>query len=352
MNALQDHRVLITGAGGMLGSAIYPYFSSRFGAVQATDKDLGDPWISRLDVRDTPALQQTFADFRPTIVLHLAACTDLEFCEANPDVARDTNATATGTVADACEQSGATLVYISTAGVFDGTKQGPYTEDDAPRPIMVYGQTKRDGEILAAARCRRHFIVRAGWMIGGGAMKDHKFVQAILGQILAGAKVIHAVNDRFGTPTYAHDFALNLLELLASERHGTYHMVCEGSGSRHDVARHILDICGRDDIELKAVDSSFFGHNYYAPRPVSEMMLNTRLAALGLNHMRPWQDALRDYISREFAPAMAGAETGGERRCRPDRRKQHMAWKGAERRKSAGRRTTEAALQPAQTPAT
>lgn len=340
---MDNERVLITGAGGMLGNAVYPYFSSRFTHLSATDKDVNESWLSHLDVRDTAELRRRFASIKPTLVLHLAACTDLEFCEVHPDVAKDTNETSTREVAALCEEYGATLVYISTAGVFDGTKEGFYTEQDQPRPIMVYGQTKYDGELHAAASCSRHFIVRAGWMVGGGAAKDHKFVHHILGQIVSGAKVIHAVNDRFGTPTYTHDFALNLFKLLDSRKYGTYHMVCEGSGTRYDVARHILDISGRSEIELKSVDSTFFEGNYFAPRPVSEMMLNANLSALGINLMRPWRDALQDYVTREFPHALAGADPDAERRSRSERRKQAVAWNAMERRKALGRRTVEGA---------
>jgi dTDP-4-dehydrorhamnose reductase len=338
---MENERVLITGAGGMLGNAVYPYFSSRFANLTATDKDVNESWLSHLDIRDKAELRRHFATIKPTLVLHLAACTDLEFCEVHPDVAVETNATATGEVAALCEEYGATLVYISTAGVFDGKKQGFYTEQDQPRPIMVYGQTKYDGELLAARNCSRHFIVRAGWMVGGGTAKDHKFVNHILGQIVSGAKVIHAVNDRFGTPTYTHDFALNLFKLLDSRKYGTYHMVCEGSGTRYDVARHILDICGRTEIELTSVDSSFFESNYFAPRPVSEMMLNANLSTLGINLMRPWREALKDYVTREFPLALAGADPEAERRARGERRKLVVSWNAKERRRTTARRSVE-----------
>lgn len=335
-----EDSVLITGAGGMLGNAVYPYFSSRYPRLTATDKDVNEPWLSSLDVRDTGALRGQFERLKPTLVLHLAACTDLEFCEVHRDIATETNATSTAEVAGLCEEYGATLVYISTAGVFDGTKKdGFYTEQDAPSPIMHYGRTKYDGELEAARRCSRHFIVRAGWMVGGGRAKDHKFVHHILGQIVAGERSIRAVNDRFGTPTYTHDFALNLFKLLDSRKYGTYHMVCEGSGSRYDVAREILDICGHQDIELIPVDSSYFAANYFAPRPVSEMMTNANLRAHGLNFMRPWKEALRDYLTRDFPHAFKGQEqAGGERRMRTERRKQSLPWTGPERRKSQGRR--------------
>jgi dTDP-4-dehydrorhamnose reductase len=334
---MKKQRVLITGAGGMLGNAIVPYFSARFETVCATDKDVTEPWLGYLDVRDTTAIRRKFAEFAPDLVLHLAACTDLEFCEIHPAIARATNATASGDVAALCEEHGVTLVYISTAGVFDGTKDGFYTERDQPNPIMVYGATKYEGERLVAARCSRQFTVRAGWMVGGGAMKDKKFVHRMLGQVVAGAKTIHAVHDRLGTPTYTHDFALNLLELLDSRRYGTYHMVCEGSGTRYDVAREILEITGRTDIRLVPVPSSHFAEDYFAPRPVSEMMINANLAALGLNRMRPWRVALREYIAREFPHAFVGTCALGDRRARADRRKEAIDWNGRERRKALRR---------------
>ena len=338
---MKDAAVLITGAGGMLGNAIYPYFASCFGSVFATDKDVNESWLQYLDVRDPAALRRAMEDVRPAVVLHLAACTDLEFCEVHPEIARATNAEATRTVAMLCEEYGATLVYISTAGVFDGRKEGFYTELDRANPIMVYGQTKYDGELLAAECCSRTFVVRAGWMVGGGAKKDHKFVHHILGQVVSGTKRIHAVNDRFGTPTYTHDFALNLFRLLDTRAYGTYHMVCEGAGTRYDVARAILDITGRTEIELLPVDSSFFAANYFAPRPVSEMMRNANLEALGINLMRPWREALSDYILREFPQALAGA-AAGERRVRAERRKETLLWTGPERRRKNERRRGEA----------
>ena len=338
-----EQRVLITGAGGMLGNAVYPYFASRFSTVTATDKDVNETWLSYLDVRDKAAVHRAFEQLRPTLVLHLAACTDLEFCEVHSGIAQETNVEATRQVAIECEKLGATLVYISTAGVFDGTKQGFYTEKDRANPIMVYGRTKYDGELMAHGYCSRAFVVRAGWMVGGGAKKDHKFVHHILGQIVSGAKKIHAVNDRFGTPTYTHDFALNLFKLLDTREYGTYHMVCEGAGTRHDVAKAILEIAGRDDIELVSVGSSFFASNYFAPRPVSEMMTNANLRSLGINAMRPWREALSDYLAREFPHAFAGAQVpGGERRVRTERRKETLAWTGPERRKKGERRTERA----------
>lgn len=298
-------RVLITGCGGMLGNRVYPIFAERCERVVATDRVVSEPWLERLDVRDRPALAATFCRLQPDLVLHLAAETDLEWCEAHPAAAEATNARATRQVSRLCEACGATLVYVSTAGVFDGRKEGFYTEDDAPNPIMVYGRTKYEGERHAQGECRRTYVVRAGWMIGGGYRKDHKFVRLILEQVKAGRKAIHAVDDKWGTPTCTGRFAANLYQLLETEAYGTYHMVCEGGGTRYDVAVELMRALGRDDVAVRPVDSAFFQSTYHAPRPRSEMLTNRNLQRLGLNHMGRWRDALREYVSSEYADLQA-----------------------------------------------
>ena len=312
---MRSGRVLITGSGGMLGSAIHPYFQQHFD-VRATDKIVKAPWLEQLDVRDEVKLRRVFDDFQPDLVLHLAAETDLEFCEANPEIAAEVNAYATSRVAELAEKRGCTLVYISTAGVFDGHKETFYTEEDIPRPIMVYGQTKLDGENYVRSICRKHYVVRAGWMVGGGFHTDHKFVFRIIEQLTEGRKVIHAVDDRLGTPTYTEDFARTLFALLGHEAYGTYHMVCAGSGSRYDVAREVVRICGLTDVEVKPVDSEFFREQFPAPRPRSEMMRNANLEKLGINLMRHWTIALRDYLEREYLNPKLSAAVALQARTR------------------------------------
>lgn len=285
----------------MLGNAIYSYFVARSDNVLASDKVVDEDWLVKLDVRDNVEMSKTFKEFKPDIVLHLAAETNLEFCETHPEVAIATNVVATETIAKLSKEYGSTLVYISTAGVFDGAKKGLYTEEDKPNPIMVYGQTKYDGELKAQKYCPKTYVVRAGWMMGGGRKKEKKFIYKILQQIAADRKEIVAVNNRWGTPTYTYDFAMSLFKLLKTKKYGTFHMVCEGDGTRYDVAREILHICNRDDIILTPVDSDYFKEDYFAPRPVSEMMLNAKLREIGLhNNMRSWKESLNDYIHNYF----------------------------------------------------
>jgi dTDP-4-dehydrorhamnose reductase len=283
----------------MLGSAVYPAFVEAGHDVTATDlhpRDVAGLPMRRLDVREHGALAAAVAESKAELVLHLAAETDLETCEADPDEAYRTNTLGTQNAATACLAHDATLVYISTAGVFDGEKsEGPYDEFDAAHPINVYGRSKYEGELLAMRLAARHFVVRAGWMVGG-VDRDHKFVAKVIDQLRAGHTTIRAVTDKLGTPTYTQDFARNLLELVETPFYGRYHMACRGEGSRFDVASEIVQYYGRADVEVIPVTSEAFAEEYPAPRPRSEMMRNYMLELRGMNRMRPWREALRDYL--------------------------------------------------------
>jgi len=301
-------KILATGAAGMLGTSLVPMFVAAGHDVVATDIDLtnprpwgaGHPTIDWLDVRERAAVKDAFDDTRPELVLHMAAETSLEVSDANPDHAYLTNTVATKYLALECRRRDVPMVFISTAGVFDGTKVGAYTEFDQPNPINAYGATKFEAEKLLSSMLDRYYLIRAGWMVGGGDGKDHKFVARVLQQVRDGRTTIHAVGDKFGTPTYTYDFGRCLLNLIDTQVYGLYHMACEGQGSRYDIAAHILGLLGRSDIELIEVDSEFFRDEFPSNRPRSEIMRNMVLDLQGMNLMRPWPVALDEYLDRHF----------------------------------------------------
>jgi dTDP-4-dehydrorhamnose reductase len=306
-------KILATGAAGMLGSSLVPALVAAGHEVVATDIDLKDrhPWgeggpeLGHLDVRERSEVRTAVETVRPELVMHLAAETSLEISDADPDHAWLTNTIATKYVALECRRHGLPMTYISTAGVFDGTKDGPYTEFDAANPINTYGASKYEGEGVVAGLVDEHFIIRAGWMVGGGARKDHKFVSRIVDQVRAGADTIWAVGDKLGTPTYTPDFARCFLGLVDSGLFGLYHMACGGEGSRYDVAARILEVLGRTDIELVEVGSEHFAAEFPSPRPRSEIMRNLVLDLQGMNTMRPWREALAEYLTVEFPDLVA-----------------------------------------------
>lgn len=293
-------RILVTGAAGMLGSSLVPELRKNGHTVLATDIRFTGSKMPKLDVREYDEMLRAAEKFRPHMIAHLAAETDLEVCETKVDYAYRENFIGTQNACAVCRKLDVPLVYISTAGVFDGIKKEPYTEFDAPNPINVYGDSKFRGEEVVRETVPEHYIVRAGWMIGGGE-KDKKFVSKITKQLDAGKKTLYAVKDRFGTPTYAPAFSAVLQKIMTSPFFGTYHLACKGNATRYDVAAQILRILGRKDVQLKAVTSSFFKEEYFAPRPRSEEMRNFVLDLRGMNSMPKWEDALEEYLNQHFA---------------------------------------------------
>jgi len=147
----------------------------------------------------------------------------------------------------------------------------------------------------------KYLVCRAGWMMGGGPNKDKKFVQKIMNQIKLGKKELFVVNDKQGTPTYTHDFAHNTSLLLESEYWGLYNMVCEGMTSRYEVAQELLAILGlKSTITLTEVSSDFYKKEYFAERPPSERLVNTKLKLRKMDRMRDWRIALKDYIESYY----------------------------------------------------
>jgi dTDP-4-dehydrorhamnose reductase len=192
------------------------------------------------------------------------------------------------------------LVYISTAGIFDG-KQEFYNDFDAPNPLSIYAKSKYYGEVFVQRRLQEHFVFRAGWMMGGGAKKDKKFVNKIYQQLKAGKTEIFVVDDKLGTPTYTDSFAQGILHVVQNGPFGLYNQVCDGSCSRYDVAVELIRLLGlSNSVRVTKVPSDYFSTEYFAPRPASEKLVNLKLNARKLSVMPHWKDALREYV-KQFA---------------------------------------------------
>ena len=292
-------KIYIAGCGGMLGAAFYEKFSARF-EVKCSDIDLNENWLTFLDFRDGVAYEQDVLQFKPDCLIHLGAHTDLEYCELNVDDAYTTNTLSVENAVVIANKLNIPLVFISTAGIFDGSKE-VFDDWDTPNPLGHYARSKVLAENYVSLNANKYYIFRAGWMMGGGA-KDKKFIKKILNQVEAGVSQLFIVNDRLGTPTYTHDFATNVIEVLNFEHWGTYNMVCQGATSRLDVVQETLSILGRaDDIEVVPVTSDHFKQEYFAPRPPSERLVNLKLKLRGLDMMQDWRSALYKYITSDFS---------------------------------------------------
>src|SRR4030065_2089377 len=238
MRLEKETKVLITGCGGMLGQAVYDKFNVEC-TVLATDIDLNESWLTYCDVRQLSSVLQVVAYFKPDLLINLAALTDLEYCEKNPEDSWLTNGLGQENICLAANKFHIPVVYISTAGIFDGNKEF-YHDFDVPNPLSIYGKSKYYGETITQSLVDKHFIFRAGWMMGGGIKKDKKFINKLFKQIKSGVKELFVVDDKFGTPTYTVDFANSIFRVITTDYYGLYNMVCEGSGSRYDVALEFL----------------------------------------------------------------------------------------------------------------
>ena len=265
---------LITGADGMIGSYI------DFG-IRTNHRSL--------DVTNLAEVMRVCIEYKPKLIIHLAAETDVVHCERDATHAYAVNAVGTYNVAVAAKEIGAKLVYVSTSGVFSGSKSGPYIEEDTPAPRDIYGHSKYLGELAVKGVLSDYLILRICWVFGGGPSKDQKFVAKILKQI--DQPVINVITGKFGSPTYGKDLVAGMRRLVEEGRVGIYHMGNEGSPSRVDVVREIIKITG-SHTEMKEESASFFGVTE-VNRPNNESIVSK------VPYMRPWQEALREYLETE-----------------------------------------------------
>jgi dTDP-4-dehydrorhamnose reductase len=288
-------KIYIAGCGGMLGEAFYKQFKNHY-ELKCTDKDVNEDWLSFLDFRDFEAYKKDVFDFKPDYLFHLGAYTDLEYCEKNIDDTYQTNTIAVENAVYLANQLDIPLLYISTAGIFDG-KKDLYDDWDTPNPLGVYARSKYVAERYVVENTKRYLVCRAGWMMGAGPKKDKKFIQKVMKQLKAGKKELYIVNDKDGTPTYTQDFAKNVKALIEKEYWGLYNMVCGGETSRYEVLTELLEILNlTDKIKLNIVTSDYYAKEYFAPRPPSERLVNKKLDLRNLNLMRNWKEALKEYI--------------------------------------------------------
>ncbi len=273
-------RVVITGHNGQLGRQLM----TAFAAHELLPLDL--PCDDIID----PGISACITAFRPDLVVHAAAYTDVDGCETNPDLAFRVNAFGTQNVALAARAAGAALLHISTNEVFDGTRRELYREWDAANPMSTYARTKAAAEqIVRDLAGGRFYIVRIAWLFGPGGVN---FVT----RILAGAEkhgALRVAADEFGNPTYAPDLAAACAKLAATGHYGIYHLTNAGFCSRYEFAQTIMRLAGRPDLPITPILSAEW------PRPsrppLHAILANTAGAALGIT-LRPWQEAVGEYV--------------------------------------------------------
>ena len=276
-------RILVTGAAGMLGHALVPLLQVDHEVVGLTR--------SACDLSDEDAVREAFQSQKPDLVFHLAAFTNVDGCELDPQKAIAGNEVATLNVARAAKGVGAAVLYISTDYVFDGRATRPYSEDAPTHPLSVYGKTKLRGERHIQEILDRYFIVRTSWLYGP---HGKNFVSTVLR--LAGERTeLRIVNDQRGAPTYTRHLAQKLADLAATREYGVYHVTAEGNCTWFEFARKIVELSGLQGIQVTPISSAEFGRP--APRPAYSVLATQRLKSLGIGLLPHWQAGLESYLA-------------------------------------------------------
>jgi dTDP-4-dehydrorhamnose reductase len=279
-------KILITGAGGLVGKASIEHCLANGDEVVAYDHQ-------SLDIGDAEKVEAVVGSEQPDALINCAAWTDVDGCESDPAKAERANALGPENLARACRQANAVLLTISTDYVFDGAKEGFYTQRDQPRPLSVYGRFKLEGERRSQAEHARTIVVRSGYIFGPGG---RNFLSTVVDRAKRGEKM-KAITDCWGTPTYARDLAIRLRELVELDLPGVFHVVSAGDGATFETfTREALRMarCEPGLVEPVSMDSL----TRPAPRPRNSKMKCLLSEAIGLSPLPHWQEGLAHFVGR------------------------------------------------------
>jgi len=275
-------KVAVTGSDGGLGSQLLKRCHKKgWKLLPLTRKDA--------DLEKPDEVEKLLTEFRPSLILHTAAMTDVDRCEREPELAEAVNVLGTQAVVNSAKQTGAKVVYISTEFVFNGEKPEPYLESDEADPISVYGQSKLKGEKIVSL-LPAHLIIRTSWLYGGGSKS---FVKTML-SLGSKGEPVKVVDDQVGAPTYYPDLAGGIITLIDSDVGGTFNIVNAGCCSRFESAVEIFQ--QKDfDTPLEPVPSSAFKSD--AKRPLNSRLNCTKFIKVAGKPLRHWKSALKEYLN-------------------------------------------------------
>lgn len=280
-------KIVIIGADGQLGHDLCRVIDPSE-QVPLTIKDI--------DITDKQQCDEVLAKYSPDTVINTAAYNKVDEAESNQEEAFRVNAEGARNVALACNKLGAVMVHFSTDYVFDGTQTTPYIETDVPNPRSAYGKSKLTGESLVWDNLYKYFIIRTAGLFGiagclgkGGG----NFVESILRQAQTGNE-LKVVDDEIFSPTYTLDLAKKVNELMRTDHFGLYHLTNAGQCSWYQFAGKILEYSG---LKNKLVRIKVNELKALAARPKYSVLDHYNLRKIGLEDMRPWQEALKDYLA-------------------------------------------------------
>lgn len=280
-------RVLLTGAGGQLGTDVV------LAAADRVDIDLIARTRDELDITQPAHLEQ-IEELAPDVVIHAAAFTAVDRCEEEPELAEAVNAEGTRNLARSARAADARVIYVSTDYVFDGSKSGPYVEADVPNPASVYGSSKLAGEAAVAELGDAGLVVRTSWVCGAYGTN---MVKTIL-RVAETHPNLTFVDDQIGKPTFTTDLAAALLTLVSRNDSGIMHVTNEGIVSWYEFCQLVLESAGLDPARVRPCSTHELQPPRPAPRPANSVLDNTRFSELGLPLLRDFREPLAETVTQ------------------------------------------------------
>jgi len=286
-------RIAVIGANGQLGGDLVVAFSENGDEVRALTH-------AEIEIADLESASLGLADIRPEVIVNTAAMHHVENCEREPGKAFSVNALGPRNLALGARELGAVLMHVSTDYVFDGDKGSPYVEDDNPRPLNVYGITKLAGEHFVRCTTDKHFVIRTSGLYGKRPCRAKgglNFIELML-KLAKERGEVHVVDDEMVSPTSTTELAKQIVQLSRSNSYGLYHATAEGSCSWYEFAQEVFALTNTP-VRLKVAAPGEFPAK--VARPKYSVLENRALKTGGLNILRPWQDALRQYLGARIS---------------------------------------------------
>jgi dTDP-4-dehydrorhamnose reductase len=282
-------KAFLTGASGILGTDIKAALESENWEVAGFNS-------TNIDITNRSEVRKKVQSFKPDLIIHSAAMTNVDLCEDDTKSAFLANVIGTHNLSLSAADNETKIVYISSCGVYGNGKKTPHTEDDPTYPVNYHHYTKLLGEQRVKEHNKRFIIVRPGWLFGGTPLHKKNFIEARRKEATKNPAIKSAV-DKVGCPTYTMDLAKQLVTLLNEDVFGTFNIVNEGTASRFDYVSEIITAFHFNN-SMEPVNSNEFPRK--ANMPDNEMLENMHLSLRGLNNMRHWKEALNNYITSTY----------------------------------------------------
>lgn len=274
--------ILVTGITGQLGYDVCKEIEKRGHVCIGVDRN-------EMDLTNPSQIKSCIYKYLPQAIIHCGAYTAVDLAQGNEHICTEINSNSVKELSLCAKDMDIPLIYISTDYVFDGTKEGIYNEEDIPNPINVYGKTKYKGEVYIREILEKYYIIRISWVFG---KNGKNFIDTML-KLSKEKNEINVINDQIGSPTYTADLAPLIIDMLETDKYGTYHVTNEGFCTWYEFAKEIFAI---KDIDIKINPIKTSDYPTKAQRPLNSRLSKEKLIKMGFKPLRSWKLAIKDYL--------------------------------------------------------